>query len=107
MEKYGPSWPGYSWSVHILTISGSTSSSIGRLWAGSTPKPPSSGSVMDRPTPNSSRPRLMMSRAAADSAERAGWLKGGGISRTPWPMRTRSVCWLTAVRNTSGDDDSE
>src|SRR5436853_540934 len=56
---------------------------MGRLSPGSMANPPSSCSVMDRPTPNSRRPRLMMSRTAAASAERAGWLNGGGSSRTP------------------------
>ena len=51
IEKYLPSKPGYGFSVHIFTISGRTSSNIGRESSGSIRKPPSSASVIERPTP--------------------------------------------------------
>ena len=60
--------------IHILGMARSESSHISLVRSGSTPKPPSSVHVVDRPVPNSRRPLEMMSSQAARSADRIGWL---------------------------------
>jgi hypothetical protein len=60
--------------VHIFGIMRTASSHSSRFFSGSTPKGSISNIVAERPVPNSNRPLLMMSRVAARSATRTGWL---------------------------------
>ena len=93
--------------VHIFGIIRIASSHSSRFVSGSTPKGSISKAVAERPVPNSSRPLLTISSIAARSATRIGWLYPNGSSTTPWPIRMRDVCWLTAARKTSGADEIE
>ena len=59
---------------------------------GSLQKPPNSVHVDERAVPSSRRPLERMSRAAARSAMRTGWLTPGTHTTAPWHRRIRSVC---------------
>ena len=49
----------------------------------------------------------MMSSTAPISADLAGWSKGGGRRRTPFPTLIFLVFWATAERKTSGAEEIE
>src|SRR5437879_6491571 len=66
----------YSSFVQQPTMCSSPSCHMGRVSSGWMPKPSISMRVDDRPVPNSTRPLLMRSSTAADSADRTGWLYG-------------------------------
>ena len=63
--------------------------------------------VDERAVPSSNRPPERMSRKAARSATRMGWLISGTQTTAPWPTRIRLVCIATAVRKSSGAEEWE
>ena len=69
-------WPSNSYSSFIQqpAIWSTASIHMARVSLGSMPKPSNSARLLDRPVPNSTRPPLMMSNVATDSAVRTGWL---------------------------------
>ena len=104
--KYLPSQEKYS-SFHIFGIASTASAHMSLVSSGSQLKPPSSFQVWERPVPNSRRPLLIRSIAAAVSAVRTGWLNGGSSRRMPKPMRMFFVCAAHAVRKTSEAEQCE
>ena len=90
MDQCSPS-NSYSSLVQQPTTWRMASSHWPRACEGSIPKPSSSARVEDRPVPKSTRPPLIRSSTATDSAVRTGWLYGLGMSRTPYPRRMFSV----------------
>src|SRR5215216_3072214 len=83
------------------------SSHVFLVTSGSALKPPSSVHVAERPVPNSRRPPERMSRTAARSATRIGWLNCGTHTTMPWPTRMFWVCMAQAVKNSSGAEECE
>jgi hypothetical protein len=72
-DQYLP-WNSHSSWVQQPTMWSSASESIGRVSAGSIPKPSSSSRVAERPVPSSTRPSEIRSSTATLSAVRTGWL---------------------------------
>ena len=73
IDQYSPSKL-YSSFIQQPAMCSTASVHMARVSLGSMPKPSSSARLLDRPVPNSTRPPLITSRVAADSAERTGWL---------------------------------
>ena len=92
MENALPSWL-YSWSAHIFTNSGMTSSHTALVESVlGMPKPVTSLLPAPRPVPNSKRPSLRWSSMATRSATRAGWFTSGLRLKMPEPR------WMRLVR---------